>query len=70
MKMRLTPPWRSATMRAPTAPQAPTGPVFNKPRAMDDTPSRYVGNRVPRMPASNNLNALGDRSRSAGAFRI
>jgi hypothetical protein len=35
---------------------------------MDDTPSRSVDIRTLRMPASNNLNACGDRYRSAGAF--
>jgi hypothetical protein len=38
---------------------------------MDVYPSRNVGTRSLRMPASyNTLNACGDRLRSAGAFLI
>jgi hypothetical protein len=44
----------------------------DKPRHMDVFPSRYVDIRSLRVPAphNNQLNACGDRLRSAGAYLI
>lgn len=46
-----------------------SAPSPNKPRHMDVYPSRNVDTCLHRVPAPhNNLNASGDRLRSAGAF--